>query len=218
MIQIPTRYDGKTNRVVQEDPINVSISKQEYDAIQNLTDNNFGGYWHYKRIGTKNIESSSLDYVVRLDLSVSGRGAPCFKTGLKGIIDLGKLKELDLKGNKFDDLESVVELLKKLSELQNLNFSVYEDQYDGRFPEELCYLKNLGTLDLSYTGLSSVSRNIYKLTNLQTLGIAHTNVTSLPESILELDSLKHLLTGGIKLDCPSVKLIDELKSRGVEGC
>ncbi|MFT6749221.1 MAG: Leucine-rich repeat (LRR) protein [Flavobacterium sp.] len=102
------------------------------------------------------------------------------------IVNLKKLKVIDLSGNDFKQLP------KEFSLLQNL--------------EEI-YLNNEKDLDLPNT-LSVLS----KLPKLKTLHLENDNIDSLPVEILNLKNLEELyLTNNKLLDIPKIETLEHLK-------
>jgi Leucine-rich repeat (LRR) protein len=97
-----------------------------------------------------------------------------------------------LKKKKNDSLNSPVTItidtikLKQLSKLKYLTFS----NFDFRsFPIQLCYLKNLQALNLSFCLIDSVPREIENLKSLKALALRLNNLKQVPKSIIHLDSL-----------------------------
>eukprot|EP00833_Pecoramyces_ruminatium_P018469 jgi/Orpsp1_1/1192501/evm.model.d7180000093830.1 len=57
--------------------------------------------------------------------------------------------------------------LPNLSSLKNLNSINIKDKYINKFPEGLENLTNLETINISYTRISNITEEIYKLENLK---------------------------------------------------
>ena len=63
--------------------------------------------------------------------------------------------------------------------------------------------------------INMIPSTIHKLQRLKELGISHTNISRLPEETLQLASLERLRVEGTPLDAESVRLLSELRARGV---
>jgi Leucine-rich repeat (LRR) protein len=60
------------------------------------------------------------------------------------------------------------------------------------FPEEICYLDNLGVLYLPWNYLETVPDSLHRLTKLERLDLIGNNLLSIPKSIGSLESLREI--------------------------
>ena len=77
----------------------------------------------------------------------------------------------------------------KQSRQKNLSLAGYHLQ---QLPPEICDLRNLATLNLSFNNLTSLPKNIDNLTNLKTLILSRNNFIKLPTNLSALTSLNNL--------------------------
>ncbi|KAL1512545.1 hypothetical protein ABEB36_002126 [Hypothenemus hampei] len=108
----------------------------------------------------------------------------------KGILQLYKLRVLNLSNNL---IEYLPEELNKLSNLRELNVS--RNQLGKASPRQWQWLdgslwKTLNLLDLSHNDLNFIPEQLAKLYNLTTLHLSHNNLKVLPVGIGNLRNLK----------------------------
>lgn len=127
----------------------------------------------------------------RLDLA----GCKALKELPKGIVNLKKLKYLNLSHCNLRSLPKEIDQLSNLDRLY-----VNHNTELNSLPDEITDLKNLVRFDACECNLDTLPKSIDKLKNLEYLGVSHNNLKVLPEELCELESLWQLEASGCGLD------------------
>ena len=97
-----------------------------------------------------------------------------------------------------------------------LYLGLSDNRLQGALPSSLGNCSNLTFLWVgSNPEISLIPDTIHKLQRLKEFSIAHTNISRLPEETLQLASLEKVYVEGAPLDAESVRLLNELRARGV---
>jgi len=183
-----------------------------------------------------NFKSLYLDHIVFYNMN-SGRNVQHFSDKYipDGILQsLKNVKSIKIAGNKISQ-DSINELssLNNVESIyldnsqfdENLSFSplknakklvhlalnsYYQDIYS--FPESVCQIKNLKSLDLSCYNLDTISKCISNLNKLQILDLSFNEITSIPKEINKLTKLVELIMEENKLtSVPSLEKLTNLE-------
>lgn len=110
------------------------------------------------------------------------------------VMKFSSLKRLNINSNKISVIDT--ELLNKLSQLEEINFS-YNDIRE--IPEAFSKLHNLKLLDLSANPITHIPNTFYKLDQLTYLDLSATRLTTLSGEVEKLKNLEHLDIGYTKI-------------------
>ena len=175
--------------------IEVAILRQEYEAIQQITNEMFGDFYDSKRI-----EISDDGRVISLNLSNLE-----LKVLDQSIGELNSLSDLAVDYNNC--LTSLPDTIGNLCLLEK--FSV-DYGYLTSLPDTIGNLGSLKLFTVCKNQLTSLPKSIGNLSSLQILDVNYNCLTSLPESIGNLSSLQDFYAVGNQFDENSRKLLVEL--------
>jgi len=158
MQTIETSYDNGRGVVRIGSPLEVKVSRREYDAIQEITINKFGDFYTPDNNGRIRVSENGIYYLNASELGLTDLH--------ESIGELSALEELYLDGNK---LTKLPESIGKLSALKKLDL-------DGNkltaLSESIGKLSTLKKLDLSGNQLTTLLKSIGDLSYLRELDLS----------------------------------------------
>ena len=178
MVKNEAGYNHQRNVVVLGEP--VKLAKEDYEAVQDITNGRFASLYEYEKFnGVYNERKIVIENgrIIRLDLSEMRLVELHSSIG-----DVTNLEYLVLEQNRLQTLpESIGNLrnLKDLSATKNILTQI---------PESIGNLRNLKKLFLGNNLLTSIPESIGNLTSIEYFCVDNNRLTNLPESICNLNS------------------------------
>ena len=157
----------------------------------------------------RGLNSLPVNFVNLTKLKNLNLGGNKFSILPESICTLTNLLYLDLRNNKLTSLPSnIVEL----TQLEDLNI---DDNNLTSLPEDIGKLRSLITLDVNKNNISNLPESICNLTNLELIMISKNQIVTLPERLDNLSKLQTLNFSGNKLSqlpesIGSIKNLEEI--------
>ena len=140
------------------------------------------------------LDSGSLNFELLKDLVCLNISSLTLTNIPDSILNLTKLRKLDMSHNKIENLTSY------FYNLINLTYLDLSNNRISSLSEDISKLKKLKYINLNFNNISSLPKSISNLEDLRSFSITNNRLKSLPESFKRLIKLESLILTNNKLE------------------